>query len=288
MKKIYDYIIYSLLALIIIVSVILFIPKKDNEGNKEYTLEVKTKSVELEQSISKKIEATSNGEILYKSYNPLVAIVTKEGNVIAISKGDTKIEVSTVDGKIKEYIAVKVYPKNGGKDIDPSSITIVGDSRMVGLCTYKWYKSEKGTCIAKVGEGYKWFINNAISQVSNLNDSKKQYIVINLGVNDLGNIDSYIKKYKELASGSWKEFYIFLLSVNPTKGKYDNLNSKIDNFNDKLVKLAKEKNNIIYCDTVNYLRNNGFGSSDGLHYNEDTSKIIYGQMKKCIYDYLNN
>jgi lysophospholipase L1-like esterase len=285
MKKIYDYIIYSLLALIVIVSVILFLPKKDSIS--EYTLEVKTKNIEINQSDNSKIEATSNGEILYRSYNPLVAIVTKEGNVIGISKGDTKIEVSTLDGKVKEHITVKVRPRNGEQDINPSSITIVGDSRMVGLCSYKWYKNDKGTCIAKVGEGFKWFTSTALSEVSNLSNSKKKYLVINLGVNDLGNVDSYIKKYKELAGTTFKDINIFLLSVNPTKGKYDNLNSKIDTFNDGLSKLAKEKDNIVYCDTVNYLRNNGFNSSDGLHYNEETSKIIYGQVKKCIYDYFN-
>ena len=48
MKKIYDYIIYSLLALIVIVSVILFLPKKDSIS--EYTLEVKTKNIEINQS----------------------------------------------------------------------------------------------------------------------------------------------------------------------------------------------------------------------------------------------
>ena len=286
MKKIYDYIIYSLLALIIIVSIILFLPKDgDTPKADSYTLTVKNKSLVIDKSKSKKIEATSNGDIIYRSYNPLVAIVTKEGNVIAISEGDTKIEVSTVDGKIKEYISVKVNQKSGAQNIDTSNITIVGDSRMVGLCSYKWYKSDKGSCIAKVGEGYKWLINTALSEVSKV--SKKKNIVVNLGVNDLGNDDSYIKKYRELAKGSWKDSNIFLLSVNPTKGKYDNLNSGINTMNTKLKNLAKESNNLIYCDSNTYLKNNGFKSSDGLHYNEDTSKIIYSQIKKCIYDFYN-
>lgn len=287
MKKIYDYIIYSLLALILVVIIILLIPKKDNEGGETYTLSVQTKSIEIDKSGSKKIEATSNGDILYRSYNPLVAVVTKEGVVIAISKGDTKIEVSTIDNKIKEYINVKVNQKTGEQDINPSNITIIGDSRMVGMCSYKWYKSDKGTCIAKVGIGYSWLVSDAIPEVTKINADKKKNIVVNLGVNDLGNIDNYIKKYKELANGDWKNSNIFLLSVNPTKGKYNNLNNDINNFNNKLKTVAKEKNNIIYCDSYNFLNNNGFGSSDGLHYNEDTSKIIYSQIKKCLYDYYN-
>ncbi len=285
MKKIYDYIIYSLLALIIVVTIILFLPKNDNGGGDNYTLSILTKSLEIDKSGSKKIEAESNGDILYRSYNPLVAIVTKEGVVIAISKGETKIEVSTIDSKIKEYINVKVNQKSGEQDVDSSNITIVGDSRMVGLCSYKWYKNDKGTCIAKVSMGYSWLVSTAIPEVAKV--SKKKNIVVNLGVNDLGNVDNYIKKYKELANGDWKNSNIFLLSVNPTKGKYDNLNSNITKFNDKLKSFAKEKSNVIYCDSYNFLKNNGFGSSDGLHYNEETSKIIYSQIKKCIYDFYN-
>ena len=288
MKKIYDYIIYGLLALIIIVVIILFLPQKETPVEPEsYTLEVKTKSIEIDQSGSAKIEATSNGEILYRSYNSLVAIVTREGGVIATGNGETKIEVSTIDGKIKEYITVKVHKKSGAQDIDPANITIVGDSRMVGLCSYKWYKNDKGTCIAKVGEGYKWLVNTAIGEVNKVNATKRKNIVINLGVNDLGNADKYVSKYKELINGAWKDSNIFIVSVNPTKGKYNNLNSGIDTMNNKYKNFAKSYKNVTYCDTVTFLRNNGFGSSDGLHYNEDTSKIIYSQIKKCIYDFYN-
>ena len=288
MKKTYDYIIYALLALIIIVAIILFLPQKGNEDNPtEYTLTVKDKSIQIDQSGSKKIEAESNGEITYRSYNSLVAIVTREGAVIATGKGETKIEVSTQDGKIKEYISVKVTAKSGAQDIDPSNITIVGDSRMVGLCSYKWYKNDKGTCIAKVSMGYKWLVDTAIPEVNKINATKRKNIVVNLGVNDLGYADKYVAKYKELAKGAWKGSNIFIVSVNPTKGKYNNLNSQIDTMNSKFKSLAKSVNNITYCDTVTFLRNNGFGSSDGLHYNEDTSKIIYSQIKKCIYDFYN-
>ena len=101
MKKIYDYIIYCLLAAILVVTIILVLPKKDNSGGETYTLSILTKSLEIDKSGSKKIEAESNGEILYRSYNPLIAVVTKEGVVIAISKGETKIEVSTIDSRIK-------------------------------------------------------------------------------------------------------------------------------------------------------------------------------------------
>ena len=50
MKKIYDYIIYSLLALILVVTIILLLPKKSNEGGETYTLSVLTRSIEIDKS----------------------------------------------------------------------------------------------------------------------------------------------------------------------------------------------------------------------------------------------
>ena len=163
-----------------------------------------------------------------------------------------------------------------------SNTTIIGDSRMVGLCSYSWYKAENGTCIAKEGIGYDWFISYAINDLAGVENAKKENIVVNLGVNDLYNINNYISKYKELANNEWKESKIFILSVNPTKGGYDHLNEEIDSFNKKLMESFSEYDNIYYCDSNSYLKNNGFTTSDGLHYTNETSKLIYEEIKKCI------
>lgn len=172
-------------------------------------------------------------------------------------------------------------------NINPTNITIVGDSRMYLLCMRDWYKAEKGTCVAKSAMGYNWFESTAIGTVNSLNSDKKKYIVNNLGVNDLGHIDKYIAKYEELANGSWKNYMMFLLSVNPTEGKYAYMNSKIDSFNDQIKNMVSKYKNMAYCDTNAYLKKNGFGTTDGLHYSKDTDKVIYEQIKKCIYDYYN-
>ena len=167
------------------------------------------------------------------------------------------------------------------------NVTIIGDSRMVGLCSYTWYKNDKGTCIAEVAMGYSWFINTAINKLDELEKGKKENIVLNLGVNDLYNINNYINKYSELASGDWEDFNIFVVSINPTKGSYNKLNDEIDKFNDKISKALNKYKNVSYCDTNKYLKDNGFSTSDGLHYDGKTNKIIYEQIKRCIYDYYN-
>ena len=284
MKKTYNIIIYILISLIVIVSIILLIPSK--ESNEEITLNIITKNLEIEQSKSKKIELNTNGNSSYRSLNTLVAIVTKDGAVIGMAPGDTKIEIN-VNNEVKDYVDIKIVKKEGSIDTNKNEITIVGDSRMVGLCSYKWYKNDKGTCIAKVSMGYKWLVETAIPEVNKLSNDKKKNIVLNLGVNDLGNINKYLSKYKELVTKTWKNYNIFLLSINPTKGKYDHLNSKINSFNSKIKAFANNYSNVTYCDSASFLKTNGFGTSDGLHYNEATSKIIYSQINKCIYDFYN-
>ena len=171
--------------------------------------------------------------------------------------------------------------------INPANITMVGDSRTVGICENNWYQVEKGNCIAEIGMGYNWFISVAIPRVDALTDSNKKYIVINLGGNDLENIDYYLAKYKELATGKWKKFMIFLGSVNPTDGEVAYANGYIDNFNSKLKSFTNQYSNISYCDTNTYLKQHGFKTFDGIHYYENISKAIYEQTKKCIYDYYN-
>ena len=155
---------------------------------------------------------------------------------------------------------------------------------MVGLCQNKWYE---GTCIAKVAMGYNWLVKDAINEVDKLDEEKKQNIVVNLGVNDLYNVNNYIKKYKELATSKWSNYNIFILSINPTQGSYNKLNKEIDEFNNSLKNSLEKYSNIYYCDSNSYLKNHGFESSDGLHYSSKTSKIIYGEIKKCISNYYN-
>jgi len=284
MKKTYNIIIYILIGLIVIISIVLLIPNK--EEKEEITFNLITKRLEIDQSKSKKISINTNGIPFYRSLNTLVAIVTKDGAVIGVEPGETRIEIS-INNEVKDYVDIKVSKKIGAIDIKKSEVTIIGDSRMVGLCSYKWYKNDKGTCIAKVSMGYNWLVDTALPEVNKLNNDKKKNIVLNLGVNDLGNINKYLNKYKELINKSWKNYNIFLLSINPTKGKYDHLNTKINSFNSKIKALASNYNNITYCDSASFLKSNGFGTSDGLHYNEATSKIIYSQINKCIYDFYN-
>ena len=189
-------------------------------------------------------------------------------------------------GRIRDYAgnigecSLKIY-----EHIDPSNITIIGDSRMEALCTRKWYKQDNGSCIAEVSKGYKWLNSTAIEQVNNLSFDKKRVIVTNLGANDPHNAKKYASKYEELALTTWNDSVLIILSVNPMSGTHSYLNPEINDFNNIMLQLASKYDNIGYCDSNSYLRRNGFESYDGQHYTEKTDKDIYNFTKNCIEDF---
>ena len=229
-------------------------------------------------------ENATNKSLTWKSSNNNIATVDN-GNVKGISKGNVTITATDSKGLVSNSVNVTVNKKI--VNINPQEITIIGDSRMEDLCSYKWYKDEGGTCISKSGMGYNWLVDTAIPTVNKLSNNKKKYIVTNLGVNDLVHISKYIDMYRKLAAGTWKNYHIFLLSVNPTSGSRSSMNTRIESFNNNLVKGLASYKNVTYCDSYSYLKKNGFQSGDGLHYRGETSKVIYEQIKKCIYNYYN-
>ena len=226
----------------------------------------------------------TNKTLTWKSSNSKIATVNN-GVVKGISNGSTTITVTDAKGKVSNSVTIVVNKRK--VTISPKEITIVGDSRMVGLCNYNWYKNDGGVCIAKSSMGYNWLVQTAIPAVNRLASSRKKYIVTNLGVNDLGNINKYVGKYIELATKDWKNYHVFLLSVNPTSGSRSSMNARIESFNNTLKSGLSKYSNVTYCDSYSYLKRNGFESGDGLHYRENTSKVIYEQIKNCINDYYN-
>lgn len=78
---------------------------------------------------------------------------------------------------------------------------------------------------------------------------------------------------------------LVLLSVNPLDKEkcdkygydYDGVMSGIEVFNDKL-----SETEYMYIDTYSYLMNNGFSTVDGLHYTDDTYRLIYNYVRSAL------
>lgn len=154
-----------------------------------------------------------------------------------------------------------------------SSFVLVGDSRFVGQES-SGFKNSKTTYIASVGKGLTYMKSN--EEAMKKKDSKNTAYVINMGVNDLYNANSYVEYINKIAKNYKGDIYY--LSVNPVEESkaanngYSIKNSDIEKFNSILKSGLK---NVTYLDSYNYLKNNGFSTTDGIHYDKKTYQKIY-------------
>ena len=149
------------------------------------------------------------------------------------------------------------------ENLDFTDFVFVGDSRTVGMGQYLHL-----TTIAEVGVGYS-FLQSHYDEIMNLSGKN---IVFNLGVNDLAHIDEYIEFFQRIPEDFCFDNHLYVVSVNPTSGPYSSMNGDIDYFN---VQLSDSlPSTIKWIDTCSFLRDAGFGSPDGLHYNQQTYETI--------------
>lgn len=171
--------------------------------------------------------------------------------------------------------------KNNTASKSNTSFILVGDSRTVAMKEAMKSSVDSTVYIAKEGEGYKWFSETGLTELkSALAESPSETVVFNLGVNDVENISLYLTLYKELIQ-TYPDAAFYFMSVNPvneekTKGI---TNAQIQNFNGSLQEIFSTR----YLDCYNYLIQNGFDTVDGLHYTQDTSKVIHQYMTDQIF-----
>lgn len=182
--------------------------------------------------------------------------------------------------RLKNCVKDGYYLNDSGKKVIKvfsGDYIFVGDSRMVGM---EMSRSSADTkYIAKVSQGYEWLKSTGgVTLQYYLKANPKVKVVLALGVNDLGNINSYITYYKNLIKKYPKtEFYI--LSVNPVEenaGKrYSGYvkNSSIKAFNKKMKNAFSSR----YIDAYNYMwkKEKGYETFDGLHYTVKVYQDLY-------------
>lgn len=183
---------------------------------------------------------------------------------------------------------------------DPSSVSsnankviFVGDSRTVQMyahVTGNWnganYSSGgvhvvgNDVFIAQGSMGLSWLKSTGIPEAKKYFGSGSALIIL-MGVNDTGNVDSYISYLRENVS-SWTSTgtRVYYSAVTPCDGNRISHNTKVLNFNSKLSRNLPS--GITWIDTYSYLNQVGFTTTDGLHYNRDTSKIIYAYLKSQV------
>ncbi len=161
----------------------------------------------------------------------------------------------------------------------PENLIFIGDSRTVGMKhavgknKYKW--------LAQVGIGYGWLAGTAGPMLS-VSANAGVKMVFNLGGHDPGHGEKYAeyinKRIEKWDKAGVKLYYV---SVNPVIDGYSNAtNEKVDACNETLKRKLDDR--VGWIDTNTYLFERGFNTVDGLHYDEDTYRAIYGYILKMI------
>ncbi len=147
----------------------------------------------------------------------------------------------------------------------------VGDSRTVQL--EMAVGSSDKAYIAEVGEGYSYFKNTALSQISNY-AGQGTNMIINFGVNDLANASKYIELVNNnIDAWTAAGITVYYAAVTPVGEGTTVSNAQIENFNSKLH--SELDSRVKWIDGYSYLSQTGFSTPDGLHYNADTYKNLY-------------
>lgn len=176
-------------------------------------------------------------------------------------------------------MTLNVYASQIEMNIDQNGIAnrtdgtiYVGDSRFNGMEMH--VKKGEGYVVAKDSMGYTWLANEALPAIWSIKSSHPEInewtIVSGLGVNDLYNINNYIQIYKNLSDCG---FRVVALSVNPANSKRESLNNDIEAFNTIL-----KSSELEYLDTYNHLKEIGFETVDGIHYNKNTCIEIWNEI----------
>ena len=167
----------------------------------------------------------------------------------------------------------------------PEDIIMIGDSRFVGMSNS--VPSAACTWICKESMGLSW-LEETMETVIKRKDLKGKAIVFNLGVNDPGNASAYVTYMKSIGEKlRAKGAFTFFMTVNPIDDKkadehhYQIFNEHVVRFN-LTVAPQLQSNGYGILDTYDYLVDNGFATSDGIHYTGETYKAIFSYMNKCI------
>lgn len=209
------------------------------------------------------------GKYYYLGADGVKAVNQWIGDYYVNEKG-ARLTNCEVDGYYLGADGKKTLIKFTGKYI------FVGDSRMLGM---KNVIAPADTLyIAKVSAGYSWLESAAgplLKDYLNLNPDVK--VVLALGVNDLGNIQSYIAYYRSLIQ-QYPATKFYVLSVNPVDEKkaaqngYTIKNSQIVAFDKKL---RKAFGTSVYINTYKYIKSRGVDTRDGVHYETQVYIDLY-------------
>lgn len=216
--------------------------------------------------------------------------LAKGQEVTAIGQADTGwYEIAYGEGKA--YVSNKYLLE--GKPAEPapqpeaqavaevknvSGVILVGDSRFVQMQANVGENS--CTWIAESGKGYTWFTENAIARIDGC-VGKGSKILINLGVNDPGNLNNYLEIVNaKAAEWTGKGAKVYYASVNPVWENPYVTEEQVEYFNSQMQNGLS--GDITWIDSHSYLNTIGYKLVDGLHFNAETYQNLYAYYMGCL------
>lgn len=159
-----------------------------------------------------------------------------------------------------------------------AGVILVGDSRFVQM--QNCVGENPCTWIAESGKGYNWFNEKAIARIDSC-VGKGSKILINLGVNDTGNLSKYISLVNAKAD-EWvsKGAVVYYASVNPVWENPYVTEEQVEYFNSQMQ--GSLNGNVHWIDSHSYLVSTGYKLVDGLHYSSETYQNIYAYYMSCL------
>ncbi|MCQ2497415.1 MAG: SGNH/GDSL hydrolase family protein [Lachnospiraceae bacterium] len=191
--------------------------------------------------------------------------IKKQQDLIAYKKANAEMIL-----KQQEALANLQKTLEKGAKTSPLGVIFVGDSR---TCQMHDAVGDTGAYfIAEYAQGYKWFTETALPKIDAL-VMKGSKVVINLGVNDLNNIDNYINTVNNWAY-VWRQrgATVYYATVNPIWDNEVKTNAQVVEFNRKLMNgLVGVK----IIDSNTFLTMSGYKLVDNWHYDAATYGKIY-------------
>lgn len=159
-----------------------------------------------------------------------------------------------------------------------SGVILVGDSRFVQMQANVGENS--CTWIAESGKGYNWFNENAIARIDGC-VGKGSKILINLGVNDPGNLKNYLELVNaKAAEWTGKGAKVYYASVNPVWDNPYVTEEQVQYFNSQMQ--SGLSGDVQWIDSHSYLESIGYKLVDGLHFNAETYQNLYAYYMSCL------
>ena len=175
-------------------------------------------------------------------------------------------------------ICVIASAKDKNEIIEKAGFIFIGDSRTVDMNNVVHMDSMDDIfVVAENNAGYEWYMKEGSSLVYDIRTAHPEctnwIYIFNLGINDLGNIESYKNLYRELSF----EATVYYESINPTNDEVSDIKcDDIYEFNKALRYAMPDED---YINTYDYLlRVSGYEfpkKKDGVHYDEATYENIY-------------